>query len=241
MKKTTKSRSRAVAIGAICVAYLVQSPSAAMAGMPSIGFSDVIRPRLEVVSFFLIVMLVSAGIVCGLWNWLRSDFQRLPRLTYAKSLGIVTLWGLLFVVVLTMISGARELMTPGAWERDGITYKLRSTGEDTLPQADSAEVRRRSIESLAAELKTFAKSHDGRFPSQDEFGALPSSTVEVTGVPGLKYAYVPGLTEQGDATLLAFEPVIYGDDPYALFTDGAIRRVSYDEIDRPRAGHDEVP
>ena len=33
-------------------------------------------------------------------------------------------WGSLFVLVLTMISGARELMTPGAWKKDGITYVL---------------------------------------------------------------------------------------------------------------------
>jgi len=27
--------------------------------------------------------------------------------------------------VLTMISGARELMTPGAWEKDGAIYRLK--------------------------------------------------------------------------------------------------------------------
>ena len=41
-----------------------------------------------------------------------------------KALGVVFLWGLLFVLVLTMISGARELMTPGAWEKKGLTYRL---------------------------------------------------------------------------------------------------------------------
>jgi hypothetical protein len=30
----------------------------------------------------------------------------------------------LFLLVLTMISGARELMTPGAWEKKGFTYQL---------------------------------------------------------------------------------------------------------------------
>ena len=28
-------------------------------------------------------------------------------------------------VVLAMISGARELMTPGAWEKHGATYRLK--------------------------------------------------------------------------------------------------------------------
>ena len=53
-----------------------------------------------------------------------ADFTRLPRLSYSKALAMVVLWGLLFVVVLTMISGARELMTPGAWKKNGITYSV---------------------------------------------------------------------------------------------------------------------
>ena len=38
----------------------------------------------------------------------------------------VVLWGLLFMLVLTMISGARELLTPGAWEKKGATYQLKA-------------------------------------------------------------------------------------------------------------------
>jgi hypothetical protein len=71
-------------------------------------------------------MLVSAGLVCWIWNALRTDFPRLPRLSYFKGLGLVFLWGLLFLLVLTMISGARELMTPGAWEKKGLLYELKS-------------------------------------------------------------------------------------------------------------------
>ncbi len=40
------------------------------------------------------------------------------------------IWGLLFVLVLTMISGARELMTPGAWEKEGFTYVLAGEAEN---------------------------------------------------------------------------------------------------------------
>ena len=77
-------------------------------------------------SFFLMVLLVSAALVRWVWNGLRpATAARLPRLSYGKAVGVVVLWGLLFSVVLAMISGARELMTPGAWERDGATYKLR--------------------------------------------------------------------------------------------------------------------
>jgi hypothetical protein len=54
-----------------------------------------------------------------LWNSLQRDFPRLPRLSFSRALAGVVLWGLLFIIVLTMISGARELMTPGAWQRQG--------------------------------------------------------------------------------------------------------------------------
>jgi hypothetical protein len=46
-------------------------------------------------------------------------------MTYARALAAVALWGFVFVIVLTMISGARELLTPGAWEKQGATYKLK--------------------------------------------------------------------------------------------------------------------
>ncbi len=101
-------------------------PAVAHAGMP-VGptLSEMARARAETISFFLVVLLLSALAVKALWNHLRRDFPRLPRLTYGKACGVVALWGLLFVVVLLMISGARELLTPGAWERDGVTYRLK--------------------------------------------------------------------------------------------------------------------
>ena len=95
------------------------------AGMPSASLTDVARLRVENISFFLVVLLLSALLVQMIWNWLRNDFPRLPRLTYPKAVAVIGLWGLLFVLVLTMISGARELMTPGAWEKNGATYRLK--------------------------------------------------------------------------------------------------------------------
>lgn len=103
--------------------------SYAEAGMPSPPtLSEMAQMRLEAISFFIVIALLSALIIQKLWNYLRNDFTRLPLLTYRKSLALVVLWGLAFFIVLVMISGARELMTPGAWERDGKLYKL--TGSD---------------------------------------------------------------------------------------------------------------
>jgi hypothetical protein len=105
-------------------------------GMPSVGYtvSEASKMRIETFSFFLAGFFLSALFLKWLWNYLASEFTLLPRLTYGKALAMLTLWGMLFVLVLTMVSGARELMTPGAWERDGVTHKLRertpSSGEN---------------------------------------------------------------------------------------------------------------
>jgi hypothetical protein len=108
-------------------ALLFLAPGLALAGMPSVSLTDVARLRVEVISFFLMGLLLSAGVVMLVWNGLARDFVWLPRLNFARACGVVVLWGLLFVMVLTMISGARELMTPGAWEKQGVTYKLRES------------------------------------------------------------------------------------------------------------------
>jgi hypothetical protein len=97
----------------------------AHAGMPSWTLTDLSKARLDSISFFLVVLLLLALLLKFLWNYLAKDFQKLPKMTYPRALAAVTLWGLLFLLVLTMISGARELMTPGAWEKQGSTYKLK--------------------------------------------------------------------------------------------------------------------
>ncbi len=98
-----------------------------LAGMPFFTLTDLARARIESISFFLVLFLLCALVLKVLWNWLAKDFEKLPRLTYGKALAATFLWGLVFVIVLTMISGARELLTPGAWEKDGATYKLKGS------------------------------------------------------------------------------------------------------------------
>jgi len=113
----------------------------AIAGMPAALPSDVAlvfrlndepSQRIKAISFFVLGIAVSAWALRLLWNYLARDFVRLPRLTYLKALVVVTLWGLLFVIVLTMISGARELMTPGAWKKKGVTYTLENAPSQEL-------------------------------------------------------------------------------------------------------------
>jgi hypothetical protein len=110
---------------AASVAVVSLRPQTAWAGMPpAYVLTDLARARVEAISFFLFILFLSAAIVQRLWNHLRSSFTRLPRLSFLKAVSLVALWGLLFMIVLAMISGGRELTTPGAWERHGASYRL---------------------------------------------------------------------------------------------------------------------
>ncbi|HQR42903.1 MAG TPA: hypothetical protein PLX97_09470, partial [Gemmatales bacterium] len=103
---------------------LLALPATAFAGMPSYDFTDLAKARIDTISFFLVGYLLIAWGVQWFWNDMRAVFPKLPKLSYRRALMLLTIWALLFVVVLTMISGARELLTPGAWEKTGATYKL---------------------------------------------------------------------------------------------------------------------
>jgi hypothetical protein len=208
------------------------------AGMPSLSLTDLARMRLESISFFLLGLLVSALVNKLLWNWLRRDFSRLPILTYRKSLAIVSLWGLLFILVLTMISGARELMTPGAWERDGFTYRLRSRGssDDGLQGAqllkDADEQRFARLSALKAALWEYARQNDGRLPaSAAEIAQVPAQMWETPELSGARYVYVPGRRVDASRDPVAYEPAAaFTSEPWVLLSDGQIRRMRRSDL-----------
>src|SRR5690242_11113016 len=162
-----KFSTRMMLIG---VMGLLCHPAVAWAGMPTIHLTDLARMRVQGISFFLAVFLLSAAFVRLLWNRLARDFTSLPRLTYGKAVGVVVLWGLLFVLVLTMISGARELMTPGAWEKKGATYQL---ADDT--HAKTLELRKLQLEKLRVALWEYADFNENRFPEATSDPAIPAA------------------------------------------------------------------
>jgi hypothetical protein len=204
----------------------------AYAGMPSISFTDVARMRTETLSFFLLLFFVSAWVIQRLWNGLRRDFARLPYLSYARALAVVGLWGFLFVLVLTMISGARELMTPGAWVKDGITYKLNAGGAEGRAAAaavwsDVTADRPHRIEALRAALWAYAQTHDGALPASDRDLAIPASAWETADPSRIRYHYVPGhRAGVGGATPLAYEPPVFGGARWVLWCDGRVTQTS---------------
>ena len=87
------------------------------------------------VILILVVVLLSAWLVKLAWNVLARDFSALPGIGYRMALAIFCVSGLFLFEVLTMISGARELMTPEAWEKTGTTYRLKEPVETVEKRA----------------------------------------------------------------------------------------------------------
>jgi hypothetical protein len=207
-------------------------PSRVAAGMPNVTLTDAASMRLQSISFFLMVFLVVALVVRLVWNSLRTDFTRLPRLSFPKAVGVVALWGLLFMLVLVMISGARELMTPGAWKKDGVTYTL-DEGKSPVPVPKAGpdeEERRARLRQLFSSLVAYASRHDGRFPLDPDDKEIPGERWKTSHPSAMRYLYLPGRTIRDPAVWMACEPELFGEGRLVLYTDGTITRMSSVEL-----------
>jgi hypothetical protein len=187
------------------------------------------RERLDAISFFVLGLVLAAAAVRWLWNALQRDFPVLPRLSFARALAGVLLWGLFAVVVLTMIAGARELMTPGAWRKQGFTYQLADAAvQEPAPTVDS--LRRQHLERLRTALWQFAATHQGRFPSPSKMSAIPAELWEVPGSGGMRYLYVPGLSAGHLPELLVYEPELDPQRRFVLKANGDVLSVTSAEV-----------
>lgn len=195
---------------------------------------DVARMRLEAISFFIVAFLICAGLVQWGWNALRRDFQRLPTLTYGKALTMLGLWGLIFVLVLTMISGARELMTPGAWRKDGYTYKLNrdlSTSEAEQQMWERIESERWSkLAELKVALWAYAKSYDGQLPTDAAASGIADALWRTPEPSGIRYRYIGGRRVNEGVQLVVCEPSVFPSPRLGLTSDGQIRRMTDQEV-----------
>ncbi len=219
----------------IGAAAVFADPGIAGAGMPTVTLTDVARMRVENISFFLAGLLLSSAAIQFLWNRLRGDIPILPRLSYGKALGVVVLWGLLFVLVLTMISGARELMTPGAWDKQGRTYRLAgSTAASSDATASRDQARRQKLEELRVALWGYAAAHQGQFPPDRTSPAIPADKWTVPDPSGMRYLYEVGQAAGRGNTPLAYEPELFGSRRFVLFTNGDIREMDSDAISQAR-------
>ena len=220
------------AIGlAVALAWILSWPSVCLAGMPSLApvLTDWGLLRLSTISFFLVVILSATVAVRWLWNGLAADFSRLPRLSYRNALAAVLLWGLALAVVLTMIAGARELLTPGAWQKDGLLYKVAAPWPSE-PATDPLAERRENLQRLQIAPWRYAGQHGGRFPAN--VGELNGgdSLWEAPGGAGMHYFYVAGLKAGAAADLLVCEPAVHGDERLVLYTNGELATLPSSEI-----------
>jgi hypothetical protein len=214
-------------IGLVIVLGLL-APNRARAGMPiytlddlhrSLVATDLTVQRLQTLSFFALALLLFAAFIRWIWNGLRKDFPILPRLSYPRALGLVFLWGLLFVLVLTMISGARELLTPGAWEKvpGGVTYRLARPTEPTEVERRITE-RSEAIRRLGKALGLFDQGDNElrRRHWPPDLRGIPADFWIVPGTDGARYILVNQPRERDG--ILLYEPEAVGNDRL-VFTD----------------------
>jgi hypothetical protein len=198
----------------------------AFAGMTVITLSDIARARIDALSFFIAAYLLISWLVKLLWNHLGKTFSALPRLDYRRALGLVFVTGLMFYVVLTMISGARELLTPGAWEKQGVGYRIRENGVAALGK----EERRSRLRELQIAIWAYAKNHDGKAPSGPFAHGVAAPLWEFPG--GGLYCLMPGVKPGGGRDILVYEPSAAGARRFVLLADGSIEDLAEGELKR---------
>jgi hypothetical protein len=188
----------------------------ASAGMTVVTLTDIARARLDALSFFLVSYLAICWAVKLLWNYLGKTFTVLPRLNYTRALGLVFLSGMMFYVVLTMISGARELLTPGAWEKQGIGYRTRDGQVATLTKDD----RRSNLRKLQEAIWAYAKDHEGQAPPGPLVAGIEPELWRFPG--GGLYCLMPDVRPGGGREVLVYEPSTAGGRRFILLADGNI-------------------
>lgn len=194
----------------------------AYAGMTVYGLNDVYRLRLQEISFFLVLFLVCALVLKSLWNYAFKGFASVPRLKFLQALCAALLFGLVMLLILTMISGIREVLTPGAWRRQGTSYRLNDPSQETT--------RRRGLEHLRGALLEYARSHDGKFPPHDFGPEISEKLWESPDQAGSRYVYSGGLTTNDTQALLVIEPPNFGDRRFTLTVSGEIAELPGNEI-----------
>lgn len=208
----------------LALLILLGSLLPAYAGMTVITVTDLAKARLESISFFCLTYFLLAWGVQGLWNYLAKAFPSMPKINYRRALALMLVSGLFLYVILTMISGARELMTPGAWKKQGIGYEL--SGDTKLP---SKKIRKASMQSLKSSLWAHANENDGKLPSNIFDKSFKHSNWALPKIPGY-YAYLGDKEIGGNQDILAYEPSVMGQRRFVLLTDGSIEAWSESEL-----------
>jgi hypothetical protein len=206
----------------VAAALITLFAASAQAGMTVYGLNDFYETRLQDISMFLVVLLLCSAGVMGLWNVLARDFKSLPRLKYRHAAALSVIFGLAMLLILTMISGIREVLTPEAWRKQGTAYKLNSPAME--------EERRLSLARLRDALHQYAQTHDGRFPPHDFVPEITDKLWETVDYRRSRFEYQHGLTLADTNRVLAWEPERFGEKRFVLFVGGEIKSLTKEEL-----------
>lgn len=196
--------------------FWIMTGNAVHAGMTVITLTDVAKARLDALSFFVAGYFLISLLVKWVWNHLAKTMTVLPRLNYSRALALVFLSGLMFYVVLTMISGARELLTPGAWQKQGVGYRLREDGSPVY----SKEERREAITELRDGIWEYAKSHEGKAPTSPFDTGMDGKLWRFRD--GGMYCLMPDVRPGVGRSILVYEPSTAGGRRFLILSDGTI-------------------
>ncbi len=195
-----------------------------VAGMPQIRLTDFARLRLEVMSFFLVALLLLAWIFQLLWNAISKDIPSWPKLHFRGAAGILVVTLLLLGLVLSMITGARELMTPRAWKPKGSTFVLQEHHAGQSKEwLDSACQQR--IQNLRDALWEYAANHDRNLPPHRLTDGVPLQTWLTIDPGGARFDYWAGARADEGDRLVVVEPAVFGEERFVLWSSGVISKI----------------
>ncbi|MEN9359036.1 MAG: hypothetical protein RL095_571 [Verrucomicrobiota bacterium] len=185
-------------------------PLSAWAGMPTFYVSDMAKTRLESISFGLVVFIVGTELFRRLWNsQVVPMFGDKFRLGWKAGFLFTGLLSALMLLILTLISGTREVMTPAAWEKDGMTHKIKT------------ELNPRSrIEGLRDDLLRLGVANGGKLPDNEL--KLPRPELLRAGPENRAFTYLPGQSLGDKNSLLVLEGMRHGQTRLLLFANGDI-------------------
>jgi hypothetical protein len=218
------TRLRTAVVCALLTAGLAPT---AQAGMTVYSLRDIYRLRLQEISFFLVLLVGCAFLLKQLWNHAFKAMPSVPRLGFMQASSVAVLLGLGMLLLLTIISGIREVLTPGAWRHQGTSYRLNDQAQEPA--------RRRGLEQLRSALFDYARAHEGRFPPHDFVPEITEKLWEAPDQLGSHYVYSGGLTTNNSGTLLAIEPVNFGDRRFGLTVSGEIHLFTQAEVEARRS------
>lgn len=191
--------------GFFCFVAVLLSSQIAEAGMPMPVLTRYGMDRLIGMSTALFILMVVVAIPIRLcWNALFVSIKAdendpaIKPLTYPQALGVTFLGGFLFLLVLVMIAGSRELLSPGAWIPDGAMSKtLYSVERERIAQSTGGDdrkgidlLRRDAIVRLRDSLMLYSKEHDGQLPDSIEQSGFGDLWL-IPFAAGIRYEYYP--------------------------------------------------